>query len=174
MTKEVRSVAATAGFDPARYKETTRQQWQDAADAWHRWGPTLEAWLGAATEQMLEGCWIGPGSRVLDVAAGAGGQTLAAARRVGPSGLVLATDIAPNLLAYAAADARLAGLANVETLVADGEALDTLAEGSFDAVISRVGLIYFPDQQRALAGMRRALRPDGRIGAIVYSTPDRN
>jgi SAM-dependent methyltransferase len=167
-------MAPTAGFDPVKYKDTTRRQWQEAADAWHRWGPTLEAWLGAATEQMLEGCGVGPGSRVLDVAAGAGGQTLAAARRVGPSGLVLATDIAPNLLAYAAADARLAGLANVETLVADGEALDALAEGSFDAVISRVGLIYFPDQQRALAGMRRALRPGGRIGAIVYSTPDRN
>jgi SAM-dependent methyltransferase len=41
-------------------------------------------------------------------------------------------------------------------------------------VISRVGLIYFPDQQRALAGMRRALRPGGRLSAIVYSTPDRN
>src|SRR3954466_1638186 len=46
--------------------------------------------------------------------------------------------------------------------------------GRYDAVISRVGLIYFPDQQRALAGMRRALRPGGRVSAVVYSTPDRN
>ena len=45
---------------------------------------------------------------------------------------------------------------------------------SFDVVISRVGLIYFPDQQRALAGMRHALKPGGRVAAIVYSTPDRN
>ena len=56
----------------------------------------------------------------------------------------------------------------------DGEDLATVEGGSFDAVISRVGLIYFPDQQRALAGMRRALRPGGRVAAIVYSTPERN
>jgi SAM-dependent methyltransferase len=61
----------------------------------------------------------------------------------------------------------------VETKVLDGESLDVPPD-SFDAVISRVGLIYFPDQQKALAGMKRALRPGGRIGAIVYSTPDRN
>ena len=66
------------------------------------------------------------------------------------------------------------GLSNVETRELDGEALEVLPAASFDAVISRVGLIYFPDQQRALAGMRRALKPGGRIAAIVYSTPDRN
>ena len=54
-------------------------------------------------------------------------------------------------------------------LAVDGEELD-VDEGSFDAVISRVGLIYFPDQQRALAGMRRALRPGGRLAAVVYSS----
>jgi SAM-dependent methyltransferase len=55
----------------------------------------------------------------------------------------------------------------------DGENLE-LADASFDAVISRVGLIYFPDQQRALAEMRRVLVPGGRVAAIVYSTPDKN
>jgi SAM-dependent methyltransferase len=55
----------------------------------------------------------------------------------------------------------------------DGEEL-TVEEESFDAVVSRVGLIYFPDQQAALKGMLRALRPGGRISAVVYSTADRN
>jgi SAM-dependent methyltransferase len=50
----------------------------------------------------------------------------------------------------------------------------TLPAATFDAVVSRVGLIYFPDQQRALAGMRHVLKPGGRIAAIVYSTPDKN
>ncbi len=75
---------ATTAFDPQAYKQTTRQQWQDAAEAWHRWGPLLEEWLGEATEAMLDLAGVQPGDRVLDVAAGAGGQTLAAARRVGP------------------------------------------------------------------------------------------
>jgi SAM-dependent methyltransferase len=168
------STVVQSTFDPAAFKTTTRAQWQAAAEAWHRWGPFLGQWLGAATETMFEMARIGPGSRVLDVAAGAGEQSIAAARRVGPSGHVLATDIAPALLERAAADARAAGLSNVATRELDGEALDVLPAASFDAAISRVGLIYFPDQQRALAGMRHALKPGGRVAAIVYSTPDRN
>lgn len=55
----------------------------------------------------------------------------------------------------------------------DGESLDVPA-GTFDAVVSRVGLIYFPDQQKALAGMKRALTPGGRVAAIVYATAEKN
>ena len=163
----------TSTFDPIQYKTTTRAQWEEAAEAWHRWGPTIEAWLGDATVRMLDAARVGDGSRVLDVAAGAGGQSLAAARRVGPSGHVLATDISPTILEYAAKTATDAGLTNLATEELDGERL-TVAAGAFDAVISRVGLIYFPDQQAALAGMHTALRPGGRISAVVYSTADRN
>jgi SAM-dependent methyltransferase len=163
----------TSTFDPIHYKTTTRTQWEEAAEAWHRWSPTIEAWLGNATARMLDAARVGDGSRVLDVAAGAGGQSLAAARRVGPSGHVLATDISPTILEYAAKTATDAGLTNIATRELDGERL-TVAAGAFDAVISRVGLIYFPDQQAALAGMYTALRPGGRISAVVYSAADRN
>jgi SAM-dependent methyltransferase len=166
--------SAAPTFDPIKYKQTTKQQWQTAADAWNRWGPTLAAWLGPATARMLDMAGVVPGSRVLDVAAGAGEQTLVTARRVGPTGSVLATDISDKILGFAAAAAREAGLTNVQTRVLDGENLDELEAGSFDAVISRVGLIYFPDQQKALRGMRRVLRPGGKMGAIVYSTADNN
>jgi SAM-dependent methyltransferase len=160
-------------FDPQQYKITTRAQWEDAAEAWHRWSPVIEDWLGAATERMLDAAAITTGSRVLDVAAGAGGQSLAAARRVGMGGHVLATDISPTILEYAEKAASDAGLATITTRELDGESLD-VDEADFDAVISRVGLIYFPDQQAALAGMRRALRPGGRLSAVVYSTADKN
>ncbi|MDQ1711947.1 MAG: hypothetical protein QOE45_1397 [Frankiaceae bacterium] len=162
------------GFDPIQYKTTTREQWETAAEAWDRWGPTLEDWLGDATERMLDAAGVTEGSRVLDVAAGAGGQTIAAARRAGQDGGVVATDISPTILTFAAKLAADAGLANVETREADGESLDAFAPGSFDAVISRLGLIYFPDQNAALTGMHRALRDGGRVAAVVYSTPDRN
>lgn len=165
------STERAAAFDAESYKRTTHQQWQDAAAAWHRWGPQLEQWLGDATETMLEMAEIGPGDRVLDVAAGAGGQTLAAARRVGPEGHVLATDISENILEYAKVEAERAGLDNVETGVVDGENIDL---DGFDAVISRVGFIYFPDQQAALRGMFRALRPGGVLAGIVYSIPENN
>src|SRR5690242_20249667 len=112
-----------ATFDPEAYKRTTHEQWQTAAEPWYRWGPKLEEWLGDATELMLDMANVGPGSRVLDVAAGTGGQSLVAARRAGPAGSVLATDISENILDFAARTAADAGLANVETKVMDGEAL---------------------------------------------------
>lgn len=164
----------TTTFDPVAFKATTRAQWEQAAEAWHRWGPRIEDWLGDATERMLDDVRLHEGSRVLDVAAGAGGQTLAAARRVGAGGHVLATDISPAILEYAASVAADAGLANVATLEADGEDLSAVPTGSVDAAISRVGLIYFPDQQRALTEILRTLRPGGRLSSVVYSTPDRN
>lgn len=164
---------ATPPFDPIKYKETTREQWQQAADAWRRWGATIEAWLGASTRVMLDLAEVGPGQRVLDLASGAGEPALTIAERVGATGSVLATDIAPAILAFAAQAAAERGLTNFETRVMDGERLE-LPDASFDVVTSRVGLIYFPNQQGALAETRRVLAPGGRVAAIVYTTPERN
>ena len=161
---------AGAAFDASRYKETTREQWDDAAAAWHRWGPFLEEWLGEATELMLDVAAVTADSSVLDLAAGAGGQTIAAARR---AQAVLATDISAGILEFAAAEARAAGLGNVATRVMDGERLD-VEDGSFDAAISRLGLMYMPDKQAALEEARRVLRPGGRYAAVVFAEPDRN
>jgi SAM-dependent methyltransferase len=160
-------------FDPEQYKQTTYAQWQQAADAWHRSGPILKRWLGPATERMLDLAGVAPGQRVLDVAAGAGEQTFAIAERIGPGGHVLATDLAPAILAHAESEARARGLRNVTTRVMDGENLELDAE-SFDVVVSRVGLIYFPDQVKALRGMHRALVPGGRVAAIVYGPAEKN
>ena len=174
MTDTITQPPSAVAFDPDKFRATTRTQWENAAEAWDRWSPLLNRWLGAATQAMLDAARIGPGSRVLDIAAGAGDQTLAAARRAGPTGFVLATDISPAILRYARAAAQKEGLSNVETRELDGERHDVLPAGSFDAAISRVGLIYFPDQQRALAGIRHALKPGGRFAAVVYSTPEKN
>jgi SAM-dependent methyltransferase len=161
---------APATFDPARYKQTTREQWQEAAEAWDRWEPFLERWLGEATELLLDLTGVQEGSRVLNVAAGAGGEALAAARR---GAKVLATDTSPRILEYAAASARAEGLTTVATQEMDGESLDAAA-GTFDAVISRLGLMYFPDKAGSLRQAHDALKPGGRVGALVFAEPDRN
>ena len=161
---------APTTFDPAVYKETTREQWQDAAGAWHRWDPVFDRWLGEATQLMLDLAQVGEGTRVLDIAAGSGGQSLEAARR---GAVVLATDISSNILDEAAAAARAAGLAGIATRVMDGESLD-VEPGSFDAAVSRLGLMYLPDKLGALAAAREALRVGGRYAAIVFSEPERN
>lgn len=161
-------------FNAINYKETTLQQWNTAAEAWHRWGPLLSRWLGPATETMLDMSQIKNGSRVLDVAAGAGEQTITVAKRIGDTGQVWATDISPNILEFARISANLQGLKNVHTQVIDGENLTELEADPFDAVISRVGLIYFPDQQKAMAGMRHHLKNEGKIAAMVYSSAEAN
>lgn len=160
-------------FDPIKYKITTREQWQTAAEAWYRWSPTLNQWLGKATDIMLQMAGISEGHKVLDIAAGAGEQSISAAKKVGSNGSVLATDISSNILQFAKQMADEAGLHNIQTSAMDGENL-TVEDEYFDAVISRVGLIYFPDQQRALKEMLRVLKKGGKMAAIVYSTPEKN
>ena len=164
---------AAPKFDPVKYKNTTREQWQSAAEAWYRWSDVLNQWLGPATDRMLDMAGIAEGHKVLDIAAGAGEQSITTAKKVGPGGYVLATDISPNILEYAKQMADEAGFQNIETAVMDGENLQLEAD-TFDAVISRVGLIYFPDQQKALTEMLRVLKKGGKVAAIVYSTPDKN
>ena len=160
-------------FDPIKYKEAIRAEWQKTAEGWHSWIPFISQWLGPVTELMLDLAALEPGNHVLDLAAGDGDQTLAAAKRVGPTGYVLATDLAPNLVAFAAQSARASGLANVEARVMDGENLE-LEDTAFDAVISRLGLMYFPNPQRSLREIRRVLKPGGRVSVIVLGTPERS
>jgi hypothetical protein len=73
----------------------------------------------------------------------------------------------------AAEAAREAGLANVAARVMDAEEID-LAPGSFDAVVSRLGLMFLGRLDRALRAMRRVLVPGGRLAAVVYASPERN
>ena len=128
---------------------------------------------GPATELMLDLADVRTGSRVLDVAAGTGDQTLFAARRVGANGCVLATDISADMLTAAAEAARKAGLTNVETHVMDAESLDLDAD-SFDAVICRLGLMLFSNPEKVLRAMRRVVRPGGKVAALVFSTAEKN
>lgn len=154
-------------------KSAMRMQWDAAAAGWNDHTPKIRAWLGSATDAMLGMADVAAGSRVLDVAAGTGDQTLAIAERVGPQGHVLATDLSPAVVALAEANAARAGFANVHARVADGEDLQVPA-ASFDAAVCRLGLMFFPDPLQGLREMHRALRPGGGACAMVFSTPERN
>ncbi|MHB8736647.1 MAG: class I SAM-dependent methyltransferase [Terriglobales bacterium] len=114
------------------------------------------------------------GNRVLDIATGTGDQAIMAATRVGPTSAVLATDIAESMVAVAAEVAREAGRRNITTAaVLDAQQIDR-APDTFDAVISRNGLIFIPDLHEALIGIRRVLKTGGWLAAIVWSTPERD
>jgi SAM-dependent methyltransferase len=143
------------------------EAWNSIADGWHAWIPNMRAWYAPATNLMLDLARLEVGSRVLDIAAGDCDQSMDAAKRVGPTGYVLAIDIAEELLELGGRFAREAGFQNIETRVMDGGNLD-LPDDSFDAVICRFALMYFDDPGSGLRGMKRVLRPNGRVSVVVY------
>lgn len=155
------------------FKDATRTQWDKAAKGWNDQTPRIRAWLRAATDAMIDMADVKRGSRVLDVAAGAGDQTLDLAERVGPDGHVLATDLSPAILELARKNAGQAGYANVETLVADGEQLGVEPQ-SFDAAVCRLGLMFLPDPLLGLREIHRALKPGGGVCTMVFSRPEAN
>lgn len=117
-------------------------------------------------ESLAEAVDLRAGERVLDVAAGNGNATLAAARRFAE---VTSTDYVGTLLDKGAARAQAEGLA-VKFEVADAEALP-YADASFDVVLSTFGVMFAPDQARCAQEMRRVVHPGGRIGLANW-TPE--
>jgi ubiquinone/menaquinone biosynthesis C-methylase UbiE len=169
-------ISAQAGAATAADADAA-STWDAAAEGWDRHTPMLGEWLREATAALLDAAGLRSGDRVLDVAAGAGDQTLDIARRVGPAGHVLATDLSPRILALARARLHRAGFDGVQTCVADAQALGQTAaarSASFDAVVCRLGLMFCPAPQAALAGARAALKPGGRYAALVFGAPQHN
>ena len=115
--------------------------------------------LRPAHDQLLAAADLRPGQHVIDIACGTGMVTLPAATAVGPTGHVLATDLAQKMVDDTAARARLAGLTNVETRRCDAEQLD--GAGPFDVALCSLGLMYVPCPPAAIAEMHRVLRPGG-------------
>ena len=165
--------ATSPAFDAEAFKIATRAQWDKTAGAWNDSATVIRPWLSASTEAMLNMAGVASGARVLDVAAGAGDQTLDIARQVGPGGFVLATDLSAAILEFARRNAAVAGYDNVSTKVSDGESLD-VEDSSFDAAVCRLGLMLFPDPLRGLGQIWRALKPGARLCTVVFSTPDAN
>jgi SAM-dependent methyltransferase len=159
--------------DPQAIKERTRQSWQRSAEAWYRWTPALETWLQPVTQALIEMARIKPGDRVLDVAAGAGEPAVTIAQRVGSAGSVVAIDNSELILEFAARRAKEQGVGNVEMRVMDGEALE-LSDDSFDAAVSRLGVIYFPDRVGALREVRRVLKSGARVAVAGLTSPATN
>lgn len=147
--------------------------WDKAADGWNDHAPQVRNWLADITTAMLDAAGIERGLRVLDVAAGSGGQTLDIARRVGVQGQVLATDVSPRILVLAQQNVVSAGLAQVKTRVADAQALG-LSGSDFDAAVCRLGLMFCTAPLTALMQIHSALKPGGHFAAVVFSTPQSN
>jgi ubiquinone/menaquinone biosynthesis C-methylase UbiE len=154
------AVLKSAAPDLAAVK--TRQQAAWSTGNYAVVGTTLQI----VGENLCEAMDLRPGSRVLDVAAGNGNATLAAARRWCE---VTSTDYVPSLLKQGEARAQAEGHA-IQFQEADAEKLP-FADASFDAVLSTFGVMFTPNQEQAAAELARACRPGGRIGLANW-TPE--
>lgn len=161
---------STQPFDTARYKAGQRREWDTAAPHLKEWGPFIVQQLQPVSERMMELADIQQGRRVLDVAAGGGEPAVTAARRVGPSGHVIATDLAPQMLALGRERAAELGLQNIDFREMDAEALD-LPENSFDVILCRFGLMFLPNLQVALQRLHELLISGERLVAAVWGPP---
>ena len=132
-----------------------------------------EGWVGRWSRlfvpSLLAAAQVSSGCTVLDMATGTGEAALMALPIVGSSGLVVGSDIAPEMLE--AARIRL-NAPLFRPVAADGQALP-FKNGSFGAVICQLGLQFFPDPRLGLTEFRRVLRPGGWAAVCVHSTPDR-
>jgi len=164
---------ADSSFDPSAYKRTTRDQWDASGVGYDAWGATIQSVIRPAAEQMLEAIGVDEGSSVLELACGSGAFTQLLAERVGADGHVVATDLSPGMVALASANADRSGLSQVEVCEMDGEVFEFPGQ-RFDAVVSSLGLMFFPDPESSLRAQKSALRPLGRVGSIVISGPAAN
>src|SRR5690348_10141473 len=121
-------------IDAAEFRMGQRNQWNKAATGWDKWSEPMARGTGHGSERLVELAGVQAGSRVLDVAAGLGEPALTAARKVGPDGSVVATDISPEMLAHARERAAAAGASNIEFVECEASKLD-FPEGGFDAAV---------------------------------------
>jgi SAM-dependent methyltransferase len=145
--------------------------WNAVAPGWDASAEYVDELFADATEALLDAAAIGEADAVLDVAAGPGGAGLAAAERVGPSGTVVLSDVAGEMVAVAAR--RASSYPHVTTAVFDQSEIDA-ETGRFDAVISRHGLMLAEDPVATVGEAARVLRPGGTYAAMTWASRDRN
>jgi ubiquinone/menaquinone biosynthesis C-methylase UbiE len=157
------------------FKTQQRRMWDNAAAGWQTWWETIERGAQKVSDKIVQLAEIKSGDRVLDIATGIGEPAVTAARKVIPNGKVVAIDISPQMLAIARTRAILLGLDSImEFRESDGEKLDLPDQTSkFDAILSRWGLMFFPNLPAALVRIRQMLITNGRLSAAVWSTPSK-
>jgi SAM-dependent methyltransferase len=154
-------------------KEQQRKLWGGAATDWETWDGWVEKQNLHLTEWLCMSSGIAPGMTVLDLASGAGQPGLTAAERVGPSGRIVSSDIAPEMVAAAQRLSTAKGLTNVEHRVIDIESIP-YPDASFDAVTCRFGLMFCPDPVKGASEIARVLRPGARFALAVWDVPANN
>src|SRR5437763_15418814 len=158
--------------DAVEFRDGQRQQWNKGSEGWRKRSDVIDAATAHVSKRMVVLAGVEPGSRVLDVAAGYGEPSLTAAAVAGAEGQVVATDIPPEMLAYGRERAAAAGLENVEFVESEAARLDFPAE-SFDAALSRFGIIFEPEAEATAGRVRGFVVPGSGMVVSSWGPPER-
>lgn len=149
------------------------REWRETASYWARHHDTIRTMFAPLTRALIEQAGIVQGQSILDVAGGAGEPSLTIAATVGPKGSVTYTDPVAEMLATAEAEALSRGLTNVTFGQCTADSLP-FSDATFDAVVSRLGVMFFPDPLAALKEMLRVTKPAGRVALAVWDKSEFN
>ena len=152
--------------------DAQRATWARCAGGWEKWDRVIADQLGPVGAAMIERLGIGASQHHLDIASGTGEPGLTVAG-LAPSGRVVLTDLAPEMLATACRRAAELGLTNIETEVCSADDLPFDA-ATFDSVSVRFGYMFLPDMAKATSEFARVLRPGGRVCSSVWVRPEAN
>jgi SAM-dependent methyltransferase len=147
--------------------------WRDSAPFWEKYRVTIRQMFAPVAQALVEDALIRRGYAVLDIATGPGEPALSIAALVGPEGKVFGIDPAPEMVDAARREAGRLGCRNAQFDVASADPLPFPAD-TFDAVVSRFGVMFFPSPVDAVREMLRVLKPGRKLALAVWHSADRN
>ncbi|WP_116808959.1 class I SAM-dependent methyltransferase [Steroidobacter cummioxidans] len=148
--------------------------WNDASGrTWVDMQPVLDRMLAPFAAPLIDAAFPGQGGRVLDVGCGSGATTFAMADRLGASGSCVGIDISGPLLDAAKSRAASAGISTATFVQADAQTY-AFDPASFDAVISRFGVMFFDHPEAAFSNLYRAVRTDAKLAFVAWRSPAEN
>ena len=153
--------------------EHNLREWDQSAPYWQKHASIIRQMFAPVTVALIEEAGIIAGQTVLDVAGGAGEPSLTIARVVGSAGSVVCTDAIAKMVDAAESEAQRRGLTNIQFRQCVADAL-TFADNSFDAIVSRLGIMFFPDPLAAVQEMLRVAKPGGTVAFVVWGKSEAN
>ena len=147
--------------------------WEDSAPYWEKYRAIIEQMFAPLTSALIKEAHIASGQKILDVAGGTGEPSLTIAKVAGPSGSVTYTDLVPGMVESARAEGAKRGLTNIQFHQCPADSLPFL-DNSFDAAVSRLGVMFFPDPVAGVREMLRVVGPGGYVSFVVWAPNEVN
>jgi ubiquinone/menaquinone biosynthesis C-methylase UbiE len=151
----------------AKETEEIRRRWQESSFYWKKNRDVIEQMFGPISKALIESAALNSDDRVLDLAGGIGEPSLTIAQNYGNHLSITFTDVVFEMILAAQTEASKRNIYNIQFCQCSGDHLP-FADGSFNAVVSRLGIMFFPDTKRALTEITRVLRPNGRASFAVW------